>query len=195
MRPPPPNTHTHMHAHVHACTHARTPPGRLLSSLSSGAEAKLSLTCLGRRDEGRVPLAVLPVDVHVGALRQDHHHIHKAEVAGDNQGGLETKREAGQRAEPEPRTAEPGAPTAPGARTEDPRPRCQWRSGASQLSVLHPQTFTDYKRGRGALSKVQEEAKGTCRGAGRQRTGLAHPGSSQEAREQKDRTSEARKWT
>lgn len=33
-----------------------------------GGNGKLGLTCLGRRDEGRVPFAVLPVDVNVGTL-------------------------------------------------------------------------------------------------------------------------------
>lgn len=33
-----------------------------------GGQVKLGLTCLGSRDEGRVPLAVLPVDINMGAL-------------------------------------------------------------------------------------------------------------------------------
>ena len=33
-----------------------------------GREGKLGLTCLCSRDQGRVALAVLPVDVNVGAV-------------------------------------------------------------------------------------------------------------------------------
>lgn len=36
--------------------------------VGSGGKGKLGLTCLGSRDEGRVPLAVLPVDINMGAL-------------------------------------------------------------------------------------------------------------------------------
>lgn len=46
------------------------------------------LTCLRRGDEGRVPLAVLPVDVQVRTLRQRYDDVHVALIARDQQSYL-----------------------------------------------------------------------------------------------------------
>lgn len=104
---------------------------QLLPASTLGGREKsgtVALTCLRGCDEGRVPLAVLPVDVHVGALCQDHHHIHKAVVAGDNKGGLETERGVGQR-------AETGSAHCPPSVTRGPR--------VPGLSPVHSHTFAE----------------------------------------------------